>query len=411
MKKWIYYGLTLLCFQSTTACAEIEWSGFITAAGALSNVKYLNAGTQPLYMEHIDKTVSFEKDSVFGLNLKKKFDELLSVNGQLVAIGRQDWNVKATRAFIKYSPIEKWHWKLGRTPIDYLIYSSDVFESYEYPWITLPESVYGMIPFHYLDGLNVGFTKELFKRDLKMKMAYGALSEHTRTPVSDIELKYQLRQVLHFMGSYGNDTFKIQASYTVGRINWGPKQANESVNQYMNTLINNGLLGQDYQNYLTVDNEKIFHQAIGYHFNWKKILSNAEYLRRRSSSALIPNVNAWYVMLGVRHQDVMPYVTFARLRITDNETRRFPGAANANALIGLGHTLDSTVQSIAEGIDGPPVGDQTAYTFGIRWNVIESVSVKASIEHIHLDRQGSGLFNVHPHKSVNIYRFGADAVF
>ena len=415
MKKWIRFGIGLLCFHSLTAHAELTWSGFLTAAGAASNVRYMNTGVEPLYMEHIGKQINFEKDSVLGIELNKEFDEVVGVTGRIVAAGRRDWDVKATRAFIKYSPAEKWHWKLGRVPTDYLIHSEDVFESYQYHWIALPESVYDMIPFHYLDGINTGFKMQLFKRNLKVKAALGALSEHTRTPVSDIEHTYKLRQVVHLMGSYGNEVFKLQGSYSVGRLTWGPNLTNESVNVFINSLINNAVLGQDYQNYLTVDNERILYQAIGYSFNWKKVVSYAEYLRRKSSAAIIPNLNAWYIMLGVRHQNLVPYVTVARQRISDNETRRFPGTANMAALMpipgGLGNTLDNTVQAIAEGIDGPAAGDQTSYTAGVRWNVIDAVSVKASIEHIHPDRRSTGLFNVHPHKSVNIYRVGVDATF
>lgn len=417
MRRAVLTGfiLSLVC-QIPLANAELTWSGFLTAAGAASNVAYLNTGAEPLYLGYVGKQITLDKDSVLGIQLVKQIDESFSATGQLVAAGKRDWDVHATRAYFKYSPTEIWHWKMGRVPVEYLIHSEDVFETNKYAWITLPESLYDMIPFHYLDGISGGVKYNFFNRNLKLKATYGALSEHTTSPMTDIDIKYKLRQLINMVGSFGDDTLKIHGSFSVGRLTWGPNAAHELSNTFINnTLIGGGLLGLDYQNYLSVVNERIQYQSLGYSLGWKKLISYSEFLRRKSSAAIVPNLNAWYVMLGVRHLDLIPYVSFARQRITDNRLRRFPGAANMAALApmpgGLGNTLDRVLQNIAEGADGPAAGNQSAYTAGVQWNVIEQVAVKASVEHIHPDRNSSGLFNINPHKSVNIYRIGVDASF
>ncbi|MGE4348648.1 MAG: hypothetical protein AB7D28_02645 [Candidatus Berkiella sp.] len=417
MRRVVLSGLiSALAFQSSVANAELTWSGFLTAAGAASNVKFLDTGVEPLYLGYVGKQISFDKDSVLGMQLVKKIDESFSATGQLVVAGKRDWDVHATRAFFKYSPTDNWHWKMGRVPVDYLIHSEDVFESNKYPWITLPESLYDMIPFHYLDGVSGGVKYNFWKRKLKLKATYGALSEHTTTPITDVEFKYKLRQLINLVGTFGDDVLKIHGSFSVGRLTWGPNATNELTNTFINnTLVGGGLLGLDYQNYLSVVNERIQYQSLGYSLQWRKLISYSELLRRKSGAAIVPNLNAWYVMFGVRHLDLIPYVSFARQRITDNHTRRFSGAVNAAALApipgGLGNTLDVVLQNVAEGIDGPAAGNQSSYTAGVQWNVIDKVAVKASVEHIHPDKNSSGLFNIAPHKSVNIYRIGVDTSF
>tara|TARA_R110002110_G_scaffold33533_1_gene114707 strand:+ start:25179 stop:26432 length:1254 start_codon:yes stop_codon:yes gene_type:complete len=415
MKKWVVTGLfTAISFTQTVAHADWQWSGFATAAGAASNVKFLNPNVEPLYVEKIGKQITLENDSVLGFQVDKMMDDDFSITGRIVAEGRNDWRVKATRAYFEYHAADNWFWRAGRMPIDYLIYSAKVNETHAYSWIALPESVYHVIPFHYEDAISTGAKFEFFDRVLNISGAYGSLTEETETPVTNIELKYKLRQVASLMASFGDEIFKVHASYHVGRLTWAPNAQNVMVNNFINnTLVPQGFMGLDQQNYLTVDNARMSYSSIGYTFDWKRMISGAEFLRRKSSSAIIPDINAWYVMLGCRYHELIPYVTFARQRIMDNDTRRFSGLANTAAMAanGLGNTLDRTVQNIAEGIDGPAAGDQTSITVGVRWNITKLISIKGSYQHIHPDRYGSGLFNVHPHRSVNIWRAGIDGEF
>lgn len=417
MNKSVFAVMLAFGVPVSSAQAEWEWKGFLTASAAISDVKYLPTGVEPLYAEHIGKQISFDKDSVLGLKIKKQLDESISAVGQLVASGERDWDVKATEAFFKYSPTEKWHWRFGRQPVEFLIHSDDVYETFNHPWVGLPESLYDMIPYHYLDAASAGIKFTLWDVDFKLKAMYGALTEHTRTPITDIELKYKLRQFFNTSLRIGNEIFKVHASYSIGKVTWGPNAAHEAVNNYINTLIPPALIGIDYQNYLSVQNDSLQYQSVGYAFQWKRLMSYAEYFRRKSSAVVIPDINAWYAMFGAKFMGgkVMPYVTVARQRVTDNDTRRFVTSANTAALAappaGLGNTLNNVVQAIAEGIDGPAAGDQTSYMFGVRWNMLEQVSVKAQFEHNHPDRYGTGLFHVHPHKSVKIYRIAVDSSF
>jgi len=417
MKKWVVTGLfSALSLTQTVANADWQWSGFATAAGAASNVKFLDTNLEPLYVERIGKQISLDNDSVLGIHVDKTIDDSFSFSGRIVAEGKRDWDVKATRAYFEYNAAENWHWRAGRMPIDYLIYSAKVNETHAYPWIALPESLYHIIPFHYQDAVSGSTKIEFLDRVLRLTGAYGALTEETETPITNIELKYKLRQMASIMASFGDDIFKVYGSYHVGRLTWAPNAQVVITNNYINnTLVPAGFVGLDQQNYLTVDNARMQYSSIGYTFDWKRIISGAEFLRRKSSSAIIPDVNAWYVMLGCRYRELTPYVTFARQRIMDNDTRRFSGIANmttSSAMpAGLGNTLDKVVQQVAEGIDGPAVGDQTSISVGLRWDITKLISIKGSYQHIHPDRYGSGLFHVHPHRSVNIWRAGIDGKF
>lgn len=419
MKKWVVTGLyTALTLTNSIAKAvdDWQWSGFATAAGAASTVKFLGTNVEPLYVERIGKKITLEKDSVLGLQVDKRLNDSYAVVGRLVAAGDRDWSVKATRAYFEYHAAKDWYWRIGRMPINYLIYSKDVHETHQYLWIALPESVYHVIPFHYRDAVEVGGEYEFFDRVLRISGAYGALTEETETPITHAELKYKLRQAASVMASFGDNIFKIYASYHIGRLTWDPNAQTVLANNFINSvLVPAGFMSYAQQNYLAVDNARLQHQSIGYTFDWKKIISGAEYLRRKSSSPIVPDITAWYVMLGCRYYQLTPYITFARQRLMDNDTRRFQGAAQiaTTALppAGLGNTLDKVVQQIAEGMDGRAAGDQTSVTLGVRWDVTEYISIKGSYEHIHPDRYGSGLFHVHPHRSVNIWRAGIDASF
>lgn len=417
MNKWLATGiLSTLALWQIPANAEWKWSGFATAAGESTNVKFLESNLEPLYVERIGKQITLENESVLGLQVDKAFDEKYAFVGRIVAEGRRDWTVKATRAYFEYHAAVNWYWRIGRMPIDYLIHSEDVNETHNYLWIALPESVYHVIPFHYRDAISVGAEYEFLDRKLNISGAYGSLSEETETPISNAELKYKLRQAASVMASFGDDIFKVYASYHIGRLTWDPNALTVTTNNFINNvLVPAGFMSFQQQNYLTVNNARLQYQSLGYTFDWKKIISSAEYLRRKSSSPIVPDITSWYVMLGCRYYQVIPFVTFARQRLMDNDTRRFQGlaqsATTAAPPTGLGNTLDKVVQQIAEGIDGPAAGDQTSLSIGVRWDVSDYISIKGSYEHVHPDRYGSGLFHVHPHRSVKIWRAGIDAKF
>lgn len=141
-----------------------------------------------------------------------------------------------------------------------------------------------------------------------------------------------------------------------------------------------------------------------------------ELVKRSVATPIVADVIGWYLMGGYRYNELMPHITFARERLADNYTRRFNSTVNAFARnpvpFGLGTNLNQIAQALintSEYFDGG-AGEQTSVTIGLRWDIYEGIAIKGEYCHVHPDFLSPGLFDVVPHKSVNIYSLAVDAV-
>ena len=130
------------------------------------------------------------------------------------------------------------------------------------------------------------------------------------------------------------------------------------------------------------------------------------------SVPFIANPIGWYLMGGYRVKNIMPHITYARERLTDNDARRFNSSVNNIALQTFGYTLDNLAQFFTgtSYYNFGGAGNQTSVTLGVRWDIMDGVALKAEYSHVHPDKLSQGLFVLNPLKSVNVYSFAVNAV-
>lgn len=458
---------SLLGATATTASADLHFSGFATAAVAWSNVDFVVAGppervialgspvslvirrhgVEPTYLQGIRKTPSFEQDSRIGLQFAKDINDHVKLTGRFIGRGVENFDVDVDRAYLSYSPYDHFEFRAGRLPIHVNFHSAHVPTGYNYVWIRPPQEVYSQLPVKYHNGVDVQFNTNVWHRDLTMSFNWGStnLDAAKSHPVSSYNISglqdgladlvtRRIRNTGVARIRYGDEVFAVRASYHFGKSTYAPVVSSQIsvLNNLLNRISVPGIqapagafgLGSEYQNYLTVHNNDESFQAYGYTFDWQNVISQAEYVRRKSNAALIPNLEGWYVMLGYRWCDKFtPHVTYSRQRVTDEQTRKFGLRANEFALGGsslgadglstdeirtlAGRTLDEAVTAIATASGA----DQTSVTVGLRWDVFPATAVKAEWQHVHVDKGTHGLFDVDPKKGVNIWTLGADVVF
>lgn len=401
------------------ALGDFQINGFLSAGVAWSDVNYLSSGIEPTYLSEIRKQPSFDKDTNVGIQITKNLRSDISITTQLYAQGSNNFDVEATWAFLKWEPNNHWQFRVGRVRTEPYMLSDYVDVSYAYPWIRPPQEVYSQIPFSNFTGIDGKYTRLLWGYDLSFSAFAGASTGHLEFPVPPTntildEVQFWLRHLYSFNLRYGNEVFSVRAGLETARISLYPNSGTfvESLNTFMNNLVALGLMGTDEINYFAVNNLPASFMGVGYQFDWKNMVSMGELVKRHTASPLIASAVGWYVMGGYRVNQLLPHVTFARERVLDNKTRRFSGMVNTLALNQFGLSLDALAQSV---VGTSPyyeggVGDQTSVTVGLRWDLIEGVAVKAEFQHVHPDRNSSGLFDVNPLKSVNIYSFAIDAV-
>lgn len=101
----------------------------------------------------VDDELNFKDRNVLGIQLSKQVNDLVSVTGQLVARGSQDYDVDATWAYATISPSDEDAIRVGRLRVPFFYYSDFLEVGYAYNWVSPPSDVY-RIGFSSIDAID-----------------------------------------------------------------------------------------------------------------------------------------------------------------------------------------------------------------------------------------------------------------
>jgi hypothetical protein len=436
MRKIVSATAIMMCsFGSTAVYADLlgnslgdfKINAFLSAGVAWTNVDFLTegslAGIDPIYVSRIQKDPSFDKDSNVGLQFTKYLRDDVNITVQLYAEGFYNFEVEATWAFIEWEPNDTWQFRAGRVRTNPYMLSDYINVAFAYPWVRPPQEVYSQIPISNFSGFDAKYHTTFCDRDFSISGFWGSTTNIMTFPVGPFFaltdfVNAELRHLISFNAKYGNEVFSIRAGYEKTLITLYPDSGTfmQGLNSFVNTMIQFGLLGEDYVNYFSADHAKASFMGLGYQFDWNNIVSMGELVRRRTNTPIISNPIGWYLMGGYRVKNIMPHITYGRERIADNSVRRFNSAVNAFAAFpppaGFGVPLDAIAQQLigTSYYYNGGAGNQTSVTLGVRWDVIDGVCLKAEYCHVHPDNLTPGLFDFNPLKSVNVYSFAVNAV-
>ena len=154
--------ILLGAFISASSYAEINISGFasINAGKVLSGTGVPQYGVEPTFLADYPNVsaytedLSFSPESLIGLQVSGDLGEGLSVTGQLVARGVNDFEANFEWAYISYDINDNWTIQAGKKRLP-LFYYSDFFDvGYAYVWMRAPADNYTWQVFNY-KGVNL----------------------------------------------------------------------------------------------------------------------------------------------------------------------------------------------------------------------------------------------------------------
>lgn len=200
MKKLGYLTILAATVACGTAQAEIKISGFATVAGGkVLSGDGLN-GADPSFLANYplvavyEEDWSFKPESRMGLQVSADLLEGLSVTGQLVARGADDFDAKFEWAYLSYRLNDTWTIQAGKKRLP-LYYYSDFFDvGYAYLWLRPPADNYTWQIFNY-DGVNALFNYQLGNWDLSGNIYYGREDDSRNKLLSDYFFGVQTREI------------------------------------------------------------------------------------------------------------------------------------------------------------------------------------------------------------------------
>ncbi len=321
--------------------AEVNISGYSTLKATYGPNKDANGQGQVDYAngyatDNVDFSTSQTVVAVqFDASVSDKIDVTVIIQGRGGV--DNDFSVGFDWAYADYNFNDRNKLRLGRFKGPFYMISEYEDVGYAYPWVTPPQEVYSTNPINSINGLSYIFQTPAGSADFLFELYAGNGDNNTFVPaiVADDmgmpgmkgqQIGFRTDDTIGFNTSIGNEFIKFRAGY-------------------MSTKVTNTNFG--------MNNVAGSFGGLGLIIDWKNFVAYTEFVDRNTDPAMaaaFPDQRAWYVTLGFRAGDALPYFTYASMG-DGNEASKY------------------TLQ-------------QTSYTLGFRYEIGESADVKFEASHI-----------------------------
>lgn len=181
--KWLcatHATLAGLCaaMAGSAAAADISLSGFATVGYAQSDQRYN-------YERFVNKSGTFKRDSVLGVQMDARLNSEFSVTlqGKVAPSIKDDKDVAATVswAFASWRPSNDLLFRLGRMRVPLYLNSETTDVGTTFDFARMPAEVYSTSPTTDFDGLSVAKTWSLDAGELTLDGFWGSAKTHFRS--------------------------------------------------------------------------------------------------------------------------------------------------------------------------------------------------------------------------------------
>ena len=391
MKRNYFYFMALFWVIAVPAhSVDIKTSGFVSASATMldsDEVEYMG----------INDDLTFDADSVLGVQFDAMIDSQLSATVQLMAKSGHhsgSRNVHAHWAYLNYTPHPNHRVRVGRLSISDFYYSEFVNVSHAYAWIRPPVEVYGNVPITSYDGVQYTNFSNIGDVDFEFSIRVGGFDEDVMLGGAMTNIKSKTYWGVNTKLFY--DDLTVRLSYAQPTISMD----NPAMEGFFNTV--EGMGGADVIKDLRNDEVKIDFYSLAIHYdslNWL-VFSEATLIERDSSP--LSEQTSYYVGAGYHIGKWLPTLTFSS-REEDARTDL------------IGDTADPVVMGMVTGFVEGFVAEQETITLSLRWDFHKAAALKFEVQQIKPKSDTSGLFDVietdYDNDSVMLYGISISSTF
>jgi hypothetical protein len=142
--------------------------------------------------------------------------------------------------------------------------------------------------------------------------------------------------------------------------------------------------------------------SLGVSVDWKDIVAQAEYGKRKTDVLSVPDTTSWYTMVGYRIGKFLPYYNHASA--SQDSARTVAGIPAVGPFLPLAAGANALASS-------SPI--QTSNSIGVRWDFYKSMDFKFQVDRMSPENGHGTFVNAQPGFSgpVTAYAAGIDFVF
>ncbi len=331
-------------------------------------------------------------DSNFGIQATATLSDALSLTAQGLArkSGERDqYGADLNWAFVKYKVNDSFSVRLGRIGMPIYMLSDSVNIGYASTMLRPPTEMYRQVPLDYANGGDVLYQHSFGDTTATAQFAMGSAKNTTSGPTT------ANGNIMAAQLQLENGPFTYRAAYSHARISFH----SADITTIMDTLRHVGLDNvADQLN--PIDNRGTF-ASLGFAMDYRDVLAQAEYGKRKVDTPLAPDSSAWYVMLGYRWGKLVPFYVHGDVK--QDSPRTIAALPTSGPLAPLGAVVNGAIKS--------PL--QSTNAVGLRWDFYKSAAFKVQVDRVK-PRDGVGYFvNTKPGFSgpVTVYAAAVDFIF
>jgi len=380
--RFLSLSILALAHQSM-ASTQFDFSGFGTIGLATTDSKQFGYRNDMSLNDGVEyHKADFSQVSNIGVQLHYKLTDDLDVVGQFIyrKQDENDLNGVTQLAFAKYRVTPKFDIRLGRTAID-VFHFSDVRDiGIAYPWVVLPNEVYGLIPNRHLDGADVIYRSRINKVALSSKLFWGEtksdFSSSTFDPIDFSPLtgiKLELAQQHWLVSARYTKTKAQNTSAGLGQF----ITALPSFSQFIPDI---GTLA----NKIDFTNKNINYKSIYGQYNWDHFELSGEWVHIDSGALPLKEIDNAFVNLSYQNKNHTFYVSYS---LVESDGYKFAETLVEPELVQqVVFRIEEVVNTFRH--------NQSTTSLGWRWDVTETTALKVQWQNVNIDPRGGGLQKV-----------------
>ena len=354
-----------------------------------------------------NNTPDYVNSSVLGLQLDYTLRKNTDLVFQSVYHNQHTLSLDSTTrlAFARFTANPAWSFRLGRTPVDLFLLTEYRDVGFGITWAHTPSEVYSLVPYRYLDGMDITHSTHINHLNLRSKLFVGTSTSDLASYQGRDSLK--LNDVTGISISLATFQWSLQYRYTSARAAINPLSTEilvsgietlaASIPGFESIWPNSS----DTISRMRLVGKTVNYSSLGGKYDWQSWSALAE-VSRISTSANFKTVTAGYASVIFHSQTYSLYGIYAAththafdmdtLGVDEATLASIPGGTELYT--GVAETLNFYTTN------------QATWSLGLRWNLSTKIALKCQWDQTRIEAQGGVLwlnknFDTQPKETVN----------
>jgi len=370
-----FLTLALLSLFSFASIAEVNFQGFASFVGGATLDKddsYRDA-VQDANEDQIDDAVDyyenkleFDKDSLFALQASSDLGDGLSITGQIIARGIENYKPEFEWMYLSYNLTPTLNAKMGRIRTPFYMFSEYLEVGYTYHWIRPPYELYAAQVTN-MDGVSFLYNMPIGSIDSQYQIVVGAREGFSEDPSTS---KSDYKPLIGANAQFEMGNYVAKLIYTQGNIDFN----STSLDKATATFTADPTFQAKHASIL--DSEVIFAgAALDMTFNSLRILLEYSFIDFEDVIFAGDETRTLASLAYTLGNNVIHYSISGNKKEGNEDLVNELNPATANTDLGGGITMAFVAGATAAGINS----DVTTHTIGLRHDFHDSAAAKVEI--------------------------------